>query len=112
MSTLAWVHCGRCHTARRFRFAPVVSGLSSLGTKAECASCSHVAFTMVDGRRAFCPLCDGFERIELVPSSVPGAGFACCSACGQLLAALYADLGSWSAARSPNGLRPEGSSQP
>jgi len=89
----ARMHCASCHGVRRVRFAPLVDGIWSLGATAECASCSHIAFTLIHGREVYCPICDTLQPLEMVPSSVPGAGFACCSCCGQLLAALYADAG-------------------
>ena len=87
----ARIHCGACHCVRGVRFGPLVCGLHQLGATAACASCDHVAFTMVRGREVYCPVCDTLQPLDMVPSSVPGAGFACCGACGQLLAALYAD---------------------
>src|SRR2546423_6985049 len=83
------LHCGRCHQVRPLRFTAVLDGVYALGAKAECAVCSYVAFTFVKARDAFCPVCDTLQPLDLVPSSMPGAGFACCGACGQLLGALY-----------------------
>lgn len=88
----ARIHCGACHSVKRVRFSPLVAGLHELGATASCASCRHIAFTLVRGRDVFCPICDTLQPLDMVPSSVPGAGFACCGACGQLLAALYADV--------------------
>ena len=84
-------HCGACHGVRPLRIAPLVPGIAGLGGKAECARCAHVSFTFLNGRQAFCPVCDNLQPLEIVRSSVPGAGFACCGSCGQLLAALYSE---------------------
>jgi hypothetical protein len=88
------LHCRRCGTTRPLRFAALLPGEPSLGTKAECADCCDIAFTLtqtpgVVGQRSFCANCDSFCRPRVEASAFTGNVWVCCGACGAAIATLY-----------------------
>lgn len=86
------LHCQRCRCTRPARLAPVAASLPWLGKSVECAACSLVLFSVIDGPYAFCPRCDTFTPIRMEASVIAGTFFACCGACAQTLAALNGEL--------------------
>ena len=86
------LHCAGCRAERPVRFTYLVAGLPALGIKVDCDACRQVAFTLISGRYAYCPVCETLTALRVLESSVAGKVFACCARCDQLYAALHTDL--------------------
>jgi hypothetical protein len=85
------LRCTACRTRRPLRFSYLVTGLPALGIALECRGCRHVAFTLIEGRSAFCPACETLTAVRAAECSLPGKVYACCARCDGLLAVLESD---------------------
>jgi hypothetical protein len=86
------VYCARCAAVRRVRFERLLTGEPSLGTKAQCADCGFLAFTIIEPANVYCDVCDRIQPAVLEETRPAGrlcGGLIRCAVCYATRARLY-----------------------
>jgi hypothetical protein len=74
------------------RFERLVAGEPSLGTKAQCADCGFLAFTILEPANVYCDVCDRIQPAVLEETRPAGklcGGLVRCAVCYATRARLY-----------------------
>ncbi|MGE5641033.1 MAG: hypothetical protein ACM30H_13150 [Clostridia bacterium] len=85
------LRCTACRALQPLCFSHLVPGLPALGISVECQRCRRVAFTLIEGRSAFCPACETITAVRAAECSLPGKVYACCARCDGLFTVLESD---------------------
>ena len=86
------VYCACCTAIRRVRFEHLVEAEPSLGTKAQCAECGFLAFTILEPANVYCDVCDRIQPAvleETRPAGRLAGGLVRCAVCYATRARLY-----------------------
>ena len=89
------VYCACCTAIRRVRFERLVATEPALGTKAQCAECGFLAFTILDPANVYCDVCDRIQPAvleETRPAGRLAGGLVRCAVCYATRARLYGSL--------------------
>lgn len=90
------VYCASCTGIRRVRFERLMPAEPTLGTKAQCADCGFLAFTILDPANVYCDVCDRIQPAvleETRPSGRLAGGLVRCAVCYATRARLYGSVG-------------------
>ncbi len=88
------VYCACCTAIRRVRFERLLAAEPTLGTKAQCAECGFVAFTILDPANVYCDVCDRIQPAvleETRPAGRLAGGLVRCAVCFATRARLYGE---------------------
>ena len=86
------VYCARCAAIRPVRFERLLLPEPSLGTKAQCADCGFLAFTILEPANVYCDVCDRIQPAVLEETRPAGklcGGLVRCAVCYATRARLY-----------------------
>ena len=86
------VYCARCSAIRPVRFERLLAAEASLGTKAQCAECGFLAFTILEPANVYCDVCDRIQAAVLEETRPAGrlcGGLVRCAVCYATRARLY-----------------------
>lgn len=86
------VYCACCAAIKPVRFERLVITEPSLGTKALCADCGFLAFTILDPANVYCDVCDRIQAAVLEETRPAGklcGGLVRCAVCYATRARLY-----------------------
>ena len=86
------VYCACCTAVKPVRFERLVATEPSLGTKAQCAECGFLAFTILDPANVYCDVCDRIQPAvleETRPAGKLAGGLVRCAVCFATRARLY-----------------------
>jgi len=86
------VYCACCTAIRLVRFERLVEAEPSLGTKAQCAECGFLAFTILEPANVYCDVCDRIQPAVLEETRPAGGlcgGLVRCAVCYATRARLY-----------------------
>lgn len=86
------VYCACCTGIRRVRFERLMLTEPALGTKAQCADCGFLAFTILDPANVYCDVCDRIQPAvleETRPAAGLAGGLVRCAVCYATRARLY-----------------------
>jgi hypothetical protein len=89
------VYCACCTAIRRVRFERLLANEPSLGTKAQCADCGFLAFTILEPANVYCDVCDRIQPAvleETRPAGRLAGGLVRCAVCYATRARLYGAL--------------------
>lgn len=86
------VYCACCTAIKPVRFERLVLTEPSLGTKAQCADCGFLAFTILEPANVYCDVCDRIQPAVLEETRPAGklyGGLVRCAVCYATRARLY-----------------------
>ena len=86
------VYCACCAAIRPVRFERLLLAEPSLGTKAQCADCGFLAFTILEPANVYCDVCDRIQPAVLEETRPAGklcGGLVRCAVCYATRARLY-----------------------
>jgi len=77
------------------RFERLLADEPSLGTKAQCAECGFLAFTILEPANVYCDVCDRIQSAvleETRPAGRLAGGLVRCAVCYATRARLYGEV--------------------